>query len=165
MLATVLNNFAPQESTDLDAEVTGGHWETVQDPDTNAITRIWIEDVAVPQRPGTSVDSALAVNRFDIECEVRGFQRASYRNSANSEAFTKGDYTILEIIQINFPAKYVLNHRQLITNIRNHSRQILWLEEETGQPTVFDVAGVTPTFDPFGRHVDNMAVLRRSAIQ
>jgi hypothetical protein len=163
MLATVLNNYAPDGAADLDTEVHGGHWVTDQDPDTGAIKRRWVEDVAAPSLPGRT--SVVNVDRFDIECYVRGFPEVGFRSSANNESFLGGLYRPFEAIQMIFPAKYVLNNRQVVTNIRGRNKQILWVEEETGLPTVFEVQGTTPTFDPFGRHIDSLAVLKRSAVQ
>jgi hypothetical protein len=165
-MATILNAVSDDADVDPDAAVKGGHWVTSQD-ETGAITRIWVEDVAVvpPARPGTNWTDSAIVDRFDIECTVRGFQQSSGQSSSNTESFAKGDYTVFEIVQMNFPSKYVLNRRQLVTNIRNKSNQILWLEEETGKPTVFEVQGVTPQFDPFNRYIDNLAVLTRSERQ
>lgn len=177
MTATVLNQFAgsnPAEDVgthDLDTEVQGGHWETVQDELTGAVERIWMADAAVVEAPGTkpfnkNADGFItAINRFDIECYVRGFPEVGFRSSANTENWEDGVYKALESIQMSFPAKYILSRRQLITNIRGAHDKILWLEEETGQPTVFEVQGITPTFDPFGRHIDNLAVLKRSDVQ
>lgn len=168
MKATVLNDFAPENSTDLTTEVKGGHWVTEQDDITGGIKRVWVEDtVVVPPKKdrGTDWRNTVAINRFDIECYVRGFPEVGFRSSANTENFADGLYRPFEAIQMIFPAKYVLTRRQYITNIRARNDTILWLEEETGQPTVFEVQGVTPTFDPFGRHIDNLTVLKRAAIQ
>jgi hypothetical protein len=162
MVATVLNDY--RTGDDLDEVVTGGHWETYQDEDTLSIKKRWVEDVTyVNTNPGQTWDSK--ASRFDIECTVRGFSEVGFRSSANTEAFYDGVYKAFEVVQITFPAKYVLNRRQFITNIRARNKQILWLEEETGLPTIFEVQGVTPQFDPFGRHIDNMAVLKRSDVQ
>lgn len=166
MFATILNDFAPESGKDVDTQVKGGHWETVQDEETGAIRRLWVEDEVTatpPSSPGTNwqVNS----NRFDIECSVTGFTEVGFRSSANTENFLKGDYTAIEVVQMKFPPRYVLNRRQFVTNIRGRDKTILWLEEETGQPTVFEIQGVVPTFDPFGRHLDNLAVLKRSDIQ
>lgn len=163
MMATVLNDYAPEITGDLEEEVKGGHWETYQDEDTNAIRQRWVEDVTVPNLPGTT--PVVNTNRFDIECLARGFNEVGFRSSANTESFENGYYRLFEAIEFVFPSKYVLNKRQYVTNIRGRNKQILWLEEETGQPTVFEVQGVTPRFDPLGRHVDNLTVLKRAAIQ
>lgn len=174
MRATVLNDYAdyntPEDIPDVSEAVPGGHWDTIQDDITGGIKRVWVEDqvVATPT-PGTTKSTftgpAASVPRFDIECYVRGFPEVGFRSTANTESFLDGLYQRFEAIQMSFPAKYVLNRRQYVTNIRNKNDVILWLEEETGQPTVFEVQGVTPTFDPFGRHIDNLTVLKRAQIQ
>lgn len=163
MLATVLNYSPGDSQQTVDEAVEGGHWEYYQDEDSGALKKRWIEDVAVVPLPGQ--DWRVTTNRFDIECYARGFPEVGFRSSANNENWLEGMYQPFEAIQLVFPAKYVLNRRQFITNIRGRNKQILWLEEETGLPTVFEVQGVTPTFDPFGRHIDNLAVIKRAAVQ
>lgn len=163
MVATVLNDYAPAASTDLETQVAGGHWETYQDEETLAIRQRWVEDTVVPPLPGSTY--VVNTNRFDIECYARGFNEVGFRSTANTEFFVDGRYQPFEAIQLMFPARYVLNRKQYVTNIRGRNKQILWIEEETGQPTVFEVQGVTPNFDPFGRHLDNLAVIKRAAIQ
>lgn len=165
MVATVLNDYSTVDG--VEQEVKGGHWETIQDEDTGAMTRRWVEDVTVvkPKNPGTSLDLTSPLNRFDIECFARGFPEVGFRSSANTEIFLNSEYRPFEVIQMVYPAKYMLNRSQYVTNIRDRTKRILWLEEETGLPTVFEVQGVTPSFDPFGRHIDNLAVLRRAAVQ
>lgn len=172
MRATILNRAQQEDievdsdgSVDVSSALEGGHYIQVQDEITGALSRQWVPDaVVVPVRgPGTSPD--ITVARFDIECYVRGFPEVGFRSSANTESWEDGIYKAMESIQMSFPAKYVLNRRQFVTNIRGRDDRLLWLEEETGQPTVFEVQGVTPTFDPFGRYVDNLAVLMRADIQ
>lgn len=166
LVATVLTDLPQSQDIDLDNEVHGGHWETTQDPDTNAIIKRWVDDVAVvPSTNGEGKLNLTTVNRFDIECDVRGFPNVGFRSSANTESFLNGTVAYLEFIQINFPAKYAVSRRQYVTNIRNRYGKILWLEEELGTPTIFEVQGVNPTFDPFGKHLDNLAVLKRSERQ
>lgn len=173
MRATILNDYALHESNVGDdgkvtsnQAVSGGHWETVQDDITGALNRVWFPDSAVVQpRTGAGTTPKVNIQRFDIECYVRGFPEVGFRSSANTENWEDGIYKAMESIQMSFPAKYVLNRRQFVTNIRGRDDRLLWLEEETGQPTVFEVQGVTPTFDPFGRHIDNLAVLKRAEIQ
>lgn len=170
MKATVLNEYAsvtPGPIPDAEEVVKGGHWEVIQDDDTGGVKRQWVEDtvVATPEKKDRGTDWQVNINRFDIECYVRGFPEVGFRSSANTESFDDGILKRFETVQMVFPAKYVLNRKQLVTNIRGNNDVILWLEEETGQPTVFEVQGVTPTFDPFGRHIDNLTVLKRSSIQ
>lgn len=168
MRATVLNHYAATEPDEVVEQVTkSGHYETQQDDITGGIRQVWVEDTAVaePAKKDLGTNWRVDVNRYDIECYVRGFPEVGFRSSANTESFLDGLYNQFEAIQMIFPAKYVLNRRQYITNIRNRNDVILWLEEETGLPTVFEVQGVTPTFDPFGKHIDNLTVLKRAQIQ
>lgn len=171
MKATILNEYASVTPSaplpNAEDVVKSGHYEVVQDEDTGGIKKIWVEDtvVATPSKRDIGTSRGTSTNQFDIECYVRGFPEVGFRSSANNESFLDGLYKPFEAIQMVFPAKYVLNRRQLVTNIRGKNDVILWLEEETGQPTVFEVQGVTPTFDPFGKHIDNLTVLKRSEIQ
>lgn len=174
MKATVLNDYQRYQvevdddgKVNVDNAVAGGHWETLQDEITGALNRVWVEDqIIVPQpRTGSGTTPQVTIPRFDINCLVRGFPEVGFRSSANTENWEDGLYKAMESIQMSYPAKFVLNRRQFVTNIRGRDDRILWLEEETGQPTVFEVQGSTPTFDPFGRHIDNLAVLKRAEIQ
>lgn len=175
MRATVLNyqyeTADPATKTDPADAVKGGHWEVVQDEDTGGIKRVWMEDqvVATPT-PGVNRSTFHSNIRgqgaqFDIECVVRGFPEVGFRSTANTESFLGGNYRPFEAVQMSYPSKYTLSRRQLVTNIRNQNGTLLWVEEDTGKPTVFEVQGVTPTFDPFGRHIDNLTVLKRADVQ
>lgn len=179
MKATVLNQYATDQADDTPAAgdvVTGGHWEVVQDEDTGGIKRIWMEETAVAapvegSRRSSFKSTVLGASRYDIECTARGFPEVGFRSTANTETFYEGSYEPFEAIQMSYPAKYILSRRQLVTNIRTKDDKILWVEEDINdpeygaQPTVFEVQGTTPTFDPFGRHIDNLTVLKRAAIQ
>jgi hypothetical protein len=172
MKATVLNRWASDEVEEnpVAADVVkGGHWMPVQDDETGGIKQMWVEDqVAVTPKPGrtdsTFRSSLNQPGQFNIECVVRGFPEVGFRSSANTENFLDGKYVAIEDLKMSYPARYNLSRRQLITNIRRND-VILWLEEDTGQPTVFEVQGITPTFDPFGRHIDNLTVLKRADVQ
>jgi len=161
MTATVLD-YAPRADA-VDEAIVGGHYVTIQDPDTGAIQQVWVEDQAVV--PAYNNSPRVAINRYDLPCFARGFTELGFRSSANNQSFDDGVYRATEVIQVTFPAQYSLNRSQFITNIRGRDKRPLWIEEETGEPTVFEVQGVTPTFDPFGRHIDNIAVLNRSVVQ
>lgn len=160
MTATVLNRI--DETVDQEAVpvASAGHYETRQDPDTFGLKRVWVADPA-PARPGMSPN----LSSFDVPCLVRGFTDLGFRSSANTEGFLRGDYNPTEVISMTFPSRFILNRRQYVTNIRNKTTKIMWMEEENGTATVFEVQGVTPGFDPFGRHVDNTAILKRAVLQ
>jgi len=159
MKATVLNRTDAVDVGNIEDSLPG-HYETIQDEDTGGLKRVWVEAAPTPVK-GKTPD----VNAFEIDCIARGFTDLGFRSSANTQSFDNGVYKATEVIQITYPARYILNRRQLITNIKNSAGTIVWLEEETGQATVFEVQGVTPGFDPFSRHLDNTAVLKRAAIQ
>lgn len=171
MIATILNRtdvYPEVGLTPLESTVPEGHYETVQDEDTGTISRIWVDDVAPviedPRAaPGTTTE--VYTERFDIPCYARGFTELGFRSTANTETFDDGVYRAVEVIQMNFPSVYILNRRQYVTNIRSRTKSILWLEEETGQATIFEVQGVTPIFDAFGTHKENIAVLKRATNQ
>jgi hypothetical protein len=81
-------------------------------------------------------------------------------------------YVDIDYVRIEFPANVIVSKRDRITNIRNRKGQILWVEEELApdgegrfKATVFDVLGVTPVIDPFGKHSSNVAMLERSEVQ
>jgi len=164
MTATVLDYAPATHNETPDQAIPGGHFQTVQDEDTGAIQQIWVEDQTVAPAY-SNVGPSVAIPRYDLPCAARGFTELGFRSSANTQSFDDGVYRATEVIQIIFPANYQLTRNQFVTNIRGRDKRPLWIEEETGQPTVFEVQGVTPTFDPFGRHVDNIAVLNRSTVQ
>lgn len=155
MYATVLQGLA----TDGAVATGTGVFQYVQDPDSNAIERVFVADVV----PETSAPA-----KYDIECYVRGYVDLGFRSSAVREIYLKGDYTVFEAVEMDFPAKYQLTRQSYVTNVRrlrNDLSSTFWIEEETGQATVWQVQGVTPVFDMFSRHVSNKTVLLRAEIQ
>jgi outer membrane lipoprotein-sorting protein len=159
MIATVLNDYVTDTS---DVVQEDGHFETVQDPDTGALIKVWISDTT--RVSPTPVLPGMSKNKFDMECLVQGF-KPGFLSTPNTQSFDNGKYIPMEIVQLIFPPKYVVNRNQYVGSIRNKDNTILWVEEETGLPTVFQIQGVTPNFDIYGRHVDNLAILRRSVSQ
>lgn len=161
MKASIID-FAPRADA-VDAAITGGHFEVIQDEETGGVKRIWVEDTAVA--PAFNAARPVSIPRFEIPCYARGFTELGFRSTANTQSFEDGVYRAVEVIQMTYPSRYNLTRSQYVTNIRDRWSNVLWLEEELGEPTIFEVQGVTPIFDPFGRHVDNLAVLRRAVNQ
>lgn len=160
MVATVVSRLVVNQG-----EATGaGTYVYDQDPVTKEIKMKFVAATDPDLVPGSLMDTA----EYDIPCYARGYTDLGYRSSANKEFYLKGDYTPFEAIEFTFPAKYTMVSRQsFIKNIRRHvdATDAFWTEEETGEPTVFQVQGVTPVFDGFGKHVANTTVLLRSEIQ
>jgi hypothetical protein len=158
MLVDVLHQVA--DSNPNTTTGTAGHYEYQQDEDSGALIRVWVEDVN-PTTPGVQLDT--------IPCEVRGIIDGGIRVAGTTERFTpKGTYEAVDFARMKFPAQIILTRRDRVTRVRSMKRpdQVIWLEEEfDDRPTTFDVLGVTPVTDPFGNHVENMALLQRSEIQ
>ncbi|AXH66562.1 hypothetical protein SEA_STARBOW_53 [Streptomyces phage Starbow] len=152
MRATVLRQAGtnPQENP-------GGHWETVQDPDSGAIERVWVPD----EDSDTPGDQTLV-----IKCMVRGVTNGGIRAAGTTQRFSE-IYENVDWAIIQFPASVALSKYDRVTNISNSKGQLIWREEEINQApaTVFQVMGSTPVIDPFGNHIENTALLQRAQVQ
>lgn len=143
-----------------------GHWEDQQDPITGEIIRVWVpigDDPETPEDESGSVDS--------FPCMARGIIDGGIRVAGTTERWGE-TYVDIDYCRIEFPARIVLSKRDRVTNIRNRQGQFLWVEEELGpdnegkfRSTVFNVLGVTPVIDPFGKHTSNVAMLERAEVQ
>lgn len=148
--------------SDTSTQDTGtGEWTTTQDPDSGEILREWQAGSTDQGTPGDTSD--------DLEtfsCIARGIIDGGIRVSGTTERFGTM-YDAVDYVQITFPASVRISRRDKITNIRDKSGNVIWAEEERadGAPTVFSVRGVTPILDPFGRHVENSALLERAETQ
>lgn len=155
MVATILT----RNTSDGEVVTGAGTYETYQDPDSFEILTRWV--------PAT-VDAPGAQSSFEVPCYARGYTDLGFRSSANREVILKGDYDVFEAVEFFFPAKYKNVTRQsYVTNIyqKNRPEVPLWTEEETGRATVFQVQGITPVFDPFGRLREWTGVLTRAEVQ
>lgn len=148
---SVVNETAP----------SSGVWVVTHDPDSNEIIRIWQPN----DNPYTTVDeSAQTLESFD--CIARGIMEGGIRVAGTTERFNNL-YEGVDYVLIHFPASVRLTRRDRVTNIRDSKGNIIWVEEERidSAPTIFSVNGVTPILDPFGQHIENMALLERVEIQ
>lgn len=162
MWATIIPRLiSPGESAPA-ANHAPGRYEFYSDDDSGEVrTRF------VPGAPGDDTQAA----QYEIKCYARGYTALGYRSSANRKLFVGGDYDITEAIQFDYPSKYTLSHQTLVTNIRRvadptcPSSDMFFLNLETGQPLVWEIQGVTPVHDPFGKLLRNTTVLKRAEIQ
>lgn len=159
MTATIVTRFVNDGAA---AAGTEGTYERYQDPDSGEILQRFIPAVA-PVAPGTRLYN----NEYDIPCYARGYTDLGFRSSANREVILKGDYTAFEAIEFTYPGRYnKLTRQSYITKIVDtKTRQVMWEEEETGEPTVFQVQGMTPVYDPFGKLREWTGVVVRAEIQ
>lgn len=154
MLVDVLKQGGAPETTGS----TTGTWAHTQDSDSGAIIRVWVAD-----DPNTSTSEGGIIG---VPCLFRGIIDGGIRVAGTTERFSE-IYENIDWAKMTFPANVNLTKRDRITNVRDISGNILWREEEIdGSPaTVFEVRGITPIINPFGRHVENMALLERAEVQ
>lgn len=137
-----------------------GHWENQQDPDSGEIIRVWV--------PGTDDDPATPTYEGlqSFKCLARGIVDGGIRVAGTTERFSDL-YEAVDYVRIWFPPKTKITRRDRVTNIRGPKGDILWVEEERADraPTIFSVVGVTPIIDPFGKHVESIALLERVETQ
>lgn len=140
---------------------SNGNWTYNQDTETGEIIRLWqptdlTDDPQTPQNEGLQT----------FRCLARGIIDGGIRVSGTTERFSEM-YENVDYVKITFPASVILSKRDRVTNIRDGKNNIIWKEEEQigSPPTVFNVMGVTPVIDPFGRHIENQALLERAEVQ
>lgn len=155
MKADILRQGVLVDPNPSDAEP--GEWVVVQDPDSGEIERKW--------QPNTDPDPETPGNE-DLEtfsCMARGILEGGIRVSGTTERLSEL-YEAVDYVKIWFSPRVKISRRDRITNIRN-SKGIIWMEEETGKPTVFNVTGVIPIVDPWGKHIESTALLERAETQ
>ena len=132
-----------------------GHWENQQDLLTGDFIRVWVED-----DPNTETDETLT-----FSCMARGFVSGGITGNGAIEEWTaKGEYSNLNVLRINYPAKVNITQRDRVTNITDSSGRAIYVEIG-GEPTIYNVDGISPVLDAFGKHVENTALLSRAEIQ
>lgn len=139
-----------------------GYFKREQDPDSGQITTVWVSGQADP------ISGKEIPVQYDIPCYARGYTALGYRSSANREIYVGGDYNVTEAIQFDYPLSVTLNHQSFVTNIRrgqDPDSQTLWAYEDTGNPILWEVQGITPVHDPFGKPLRYTTVLKRAEIQ
>ena len=113
MRATVLRQSGtnPQENP-------GGHWETVQDPDSGAIKRVWVPD----EDSDTPGNQTLVIN-----CMVRGVTNGGIRVAGTTQRYSE-IYENIDCATLVFPRNVILSKRDRITNVSNSKGQLIWKE-------------------------------------
>jgi hypothetical protein len=118
----------------------------IQDPDTGAIKKEWTYYKTLP-------------------CHAKGVISNSATTRSSDRQIFDNKYKNEQVIQIR--TKDRLTSREKVTNIRNSENVIIWseLNYPTETPTVFEVIGVTPITDPFGRVLGYNSSMMRSENQ
>jgi hypothetical protein len=108
--------------------------------------------------------------RYDIRCYARGYTNLGFRSSGNRETFFHEQYDQIEVGSVGLlQERHSLNHQSYITNIRltqaDDPAHYLWTDAATGKSIVWEIQGITPVTDPFGKPLRFTTVLRRALIQ
>lgn len=147
------------------AQVSGvaiaGRFIAVQNPDTGAIEDKWVASDNFQRVNWSDDPNTTDIEAFDIICEFRGVIAAGIRGSATAETFGK-DYLKIDITKMRFPKRYSITAHDRVVNVRDRlTGSPIWKEQETLNPPVWDVRGVTPILDPLGRLTDYYALVQR----
>jgi hypothetical protein len=159
MTATILTQEGLQGSTNADGEIVAGHYEFKQDPLTGEIIRTWVIEDVDPVTPGTQEKR--------VKCIVRSIPDGGIRVAGTTERITpQGLWDSADYAKMQAPPSVKISKRDRVTNVTNRKGIVVWREEEfDNKPTVFEVLGVNPVFDPFGNHIENNILLQRAEVQ
>jgi len=165
MFATVLRPSSVDENGDVTPDGAidePNEWILTQDPDTGEIIRSYSPVVDNPSTPDVNEAETLGT----ISLMARGIISDGIQAAGTTERYGEV-YENLDYVRIWFPATVALSKRDQIKDIRDRDGNTIWAEEETpgSPPTVFNVLGVTPMPNPFGRVVEKTALLERSERQ
>ncbi len=149
--------------TVTDSNEPSGSYKLIQNPDSFAIERKWI-----PDNPATPQDDSYEGKTvLDVPCLARGITNTGLQGAGTTEKFSEL-YQNLDWIRLTVSSHIFITKRDRVTNIRSKkTKDVIWKEEEIDDfpPTIFDVMGVVPSFDPFGRVIDLGVLLQRSEVQ
>lgn len=157
MSAEILH-YLEQGSTEESPGGSGGTWETSQDPLTGEIRNVWVPD-SIPDDPDTPENEASVIT---VPCIARGIISAGVQSGGTDEIF--GDlYMSSDNVRMTVPAWVEISENDRVTNIREaKTGKVVWKNRVyDNSPTVFNVNGVTPLFDPFNRHIENFILLEK----
>ncbi len=168
MSATLLHQNDPYSPGDIDIDQYGT-WVDSQDPLTGEIVRVWKQYEDIPSTP--EIDEAVTLGT--IPCLARGIVDGGIRVAGTTERF--GDtYENIDYVKMWLPPHILISKRDRVTNIRDASGRVRWIDEEFIDPrdvpdpgkyaTVFNVNGVTPLFSAFNHMVEQFVLLERITV-
>lgn len=155
-------NASDGAQEDINLELYGD-WVQRQDPLTHEIVQIW-EAFTVPKPTDANPDMRIIA---ELRCIARGIVDGGIRVAGTTERF--GDsYENIDFVKMWIPPNVRISKRDRVTNIKDATGHIRWLDEEFGpdvdglpRATVFNVNGVTPLFDAFNRISEQFVLLER----
>lgn len=144
-----------------------GEWGNSQDPLTGEIIRVW---EPFPDEPSTpAVDESVVFGT--IPCLARGIVDGGIRVAGTTERF--GDtYENIDFVKLWVPSWVTISKRDRITNIKDKSGHVRWLDEEFDNAnddlppvaTVFNVNGITPLFNAYNDMTEQFVLLERAEV-
>lgn len=146
MTATLINPSSVFEDIANPAEA----FEGSQDPLSGEIVRKW--------------DKKKVSKTKQFPCLARGIVAQGIRGQGNTEDFG-AIYASIEYVRIWLPPYVNLKKDDKITDIRDSTGQIVFMDEEylkEPRATIFNVEGVTPMMDPLNRMYEKWALLERA---
>lgn len=167
MSATLLHqndDYVPEGDIDVDKY---GEWVESQDPLTGEIVRVW-KPYDDPDTPDIDED---VLKIGTIPCVARGIVDGGIRVAGTTERF--GDtYENIDYVKLWVPAHVRISKRDRVTNIKDSTGHIRWVDEEFSDPavdetpraTVFNVNGVSPLFNAFNVMTEQFVLLERASV-
>jgi hypothetical protein len=98
-------------------------------------------------------------------CHAKGIISNSASATSNDKQIFDNKYKNYQVIQIRTIER--ITPREKMTNIRDAEGNVIWTEIDfpNNTPTVFEMVGVTPMTDPFGKVIGFNSTLKRSESQ
>lgn len=182
MSATLLHKDSDYNPYGIDTDVYG-EWFGSQDPLTGEIVKVWKPYVDIEDNPETEdIDETTFL---EIPCLARGIVDGGVRVAGSTEWFGNQDYRNIDFVKMWVPPHVNITKGDRITNIKDKNGRIMWRNEEyeprnptkpinvkdpatynlNVKATVFNVNGVTPTFNAFNEPVEQFVLLENTEIQ
>lgn len=165
MEATLLHQNDPYNPDPINPDLYG-EWVDSQDPLTGEIVRVWVPFEDQPETPENE-----EITLGTIPCVARGIVDGGIRVAGTTERFGE-DYENIDYVKLWVPPHVRISKRDRVTNIKDATGHIRWLDEEFDDPaeltppkaTVFNVNGVTPLFNAFNIMTEQYVMLERAEV-
>jgi len=159
LIATITRNYRENVSDDDG----GGGFQDIYDELTGEVRQVW---VATDLIPNDAVDA--------ITSEVPCFVSPSYTVSqANDVKYNQGGARVIdtERLVMKVPARYHLFNTDRVTAIKDRTGVLVFEDDQTPKtvngvsvpkPAIYNITGVTPVMDPFGRVIERQVQLEKA---
>lgn len=118
-----------------------------QDANSGAVERTW------------SIATVGGTPQEGLSCSARNASPNAI--GASSEVFSEL-YSSSDFISVTMSTDVAITKRHRITNIKDADGNFVW-KDDNSSPMMFDVQGIVPIIDPFGKHVENKVLAQKAA--